>query len=233
MRSHRPEIKSRRKPAGLIFVISGPSGSGKTTLVDRVLQEPALKGRLAKSVSFTTRPKRSTESQGREYFFISERRFQQAKQAKKILEWTSYLGYYYGTPLGYLRAQREKGKHLIMCLDLSGTRKIKRLYPGSAVTVFVLPPSLNALRARIRRRCARTLKEEISNRLDLAGQELATARYYDHQLVNDKLETIVRKLRGIILDKINLKPKPSTAYRGLRRNKKKKASPDVDRTTLR
>ena len=87
---------------GKIFVISGPSGSGKTTLRDCLLKDKKVKSLFAKSVSFTTREKRTAEIEGRDYFYISEKEFKKKLRAKKILEWTKYLGYYYATPRDFV-----------------------------------------------------------------------------------------------------------------------------------
>jgi guanylate kinase len=190
---------------GLVFVISGPSGSGKTTLAERLLKERKLKNLLAKSVSATTRPKRSKERQGRDYFFFKQDTFQKALRAKKFLEWTKYLGYYYATPRSFLEGQLKKGVNLLLCLDLRGARQIKKLYPHNAVTVFVKPPSLSALRERIEKRCSRTKKEEVSRRLRLAKKELAGVKEYDYSLVNNKLDPTVKALGRIVLKQIQKK----------------------------
>ncbi|MBM3246376.1 MAG: guanylate kinase [Candidatus Omnitrophica bacterium] len=190
---------------GFIFVISGPSGSGKTTLLARLLKDKKLKDKLAKSVSLTTRPKRSKEAQGRDYFFLTPRRFQQLQKAKKILEWTRYLGYDYATPKSFAQKQLRAGKNLVLSLDFRGALRVKRLYPRNTVTIFILPPSLGELRQRIEKRCAKTKKEEIQKRLKLAEKEVKFSPKYDYCLTNKDLNHTVAKLRGIILN--NIKPK--------------------------
>jgi len=190
-----------RKP-GLIFVVSGPSGSGKTTLLERVLAAKALKNKLARSISFTTRAKRSGEKNKKDYYFISQKQFQGLRRAKKILEWTKYLGYYYATPKYFLESQLAKGKHIFLCLDLKGALKIKRLYPENTVTIFVMPPSLKVLWERIRKRCQNTGREEIQQRLKLAKFELLAREIYDYCLVNQELKKIVRQLQGVITKEI-------------------------------
>jgi guanylate kinase len=184
---------------GLIFVISGPSGSGKTTLAQKLIQSKALKNKLIKSVSFTTRPKRQGERDNRDYFFISEREFQEKRKAKKILEWTKYLHYYYATPKEFVDRQLDQGKHILLCLDFKGALEVKRLYPQNTITIFVTPPSLVALQDRIRKRCRQTKKEEIKQRLKLARQELAVAKRYNYCVVNRDLQQAVKELQGIIL----------------------------------
>ena len=191
-----------RQRQGLIFVISGPSGSGKTTLLKNLLKIPALRNRLVKSISFTTRPKRSSEKKRKDYSFIDEEEFQQKLKAKKILEWTKYLGYYYGTPRDFMERQLAKNKHVVLCLDLKGASKIKRLYPENTVMVFVMPPSLEAIRERIKKRCQKTKTEEIQQRLKLARKELLASRLYDYCLVNEDLGQATRALKDIILSRI-------------------------------
>ena len=184
---------------GLIFIISGPSGSGKSSLLECLLNNSGLRRNLAKSISFTTRPKRSGEQDARDYFFISERQFRQKRAAKKILEWTKYLGYYYATPRDFVERQMQKGKDILLCLDLKGAQKIKRLYPRNTVTVFVLPPSLETLKGRIQQRCHKTKETEIKRRIRRGRQELLAAHRYDYCVVNKDLAQAARKLRGVIL----------------------------------
>lgn len=184
---------------GRIFVISGPSGSGKTTLASRIVQDKNLKKLLIKSISFTTRPKRSGEKDKKDYFFIGQEDFKRGLKAKKILEWTKYLGYYYGTPKDFVERQIAKGRHLVLCLDFKGAQAIRRAYPRETVTVFVVPPSLEVLRERIQNRCNKTKQEEIRKRVELAEKELAVAEIYDYSLVNKELDKTVAALKEIIL----------------------------------
>ncbi|MBU0503225.1 MAG: guanylate kinase [Candidatus Omnitrophota bacterium] len=184
---------------GIIFVVSGPSGSGKTTLVQGVLKDKGLKNRFVRSVSFTTRLKRTGEKQGRDYFFISRTEFEANLKAKKILEWTKYLGYYYGTPKEFVDKQLKRFKNLFFCIDLKGARNIKRIYPGDTVTIFIRPGSLSDLPLRIRRRCQATKAEEIKKRLSLAKKEMLAAKAFDYQLVNKNLKEALKELKEIVL----------------------------------
>lgn len=145
-----------------IFVISGPSGSGKTTLAGNLLKTKQLKHKLVKPVSFTTRPRRPDEKDGRDYFFIAEREFRQKKQEKKFLEWTRYLGYYYATSRDSLQRYLKQARHIILCLDLKGAFQIRKFYPKKTVLIFVMPPSLEALRQRIQIRRCQTKKKRDS-----------------------------------------------------------------------
>jgi len=194
------------KIKGLIFIISGPSGSGKTTLRDKLFEDKRLKSELVKSVSLTTRKKRSGEKSGRDYFFITKDEFSSRLKANKIFEWTRYLGYYYATARDFVEKQLKQGKNIILCLDLKGAFKIKKLYQNNSVSIFVLPPSLEALRSRIRKRCSRTRKKEIGERLKLARKELLASHRYDYVLINKNLTQATKELKAIILKEISTPP---------------------------
>ena len=155
----------RQKRLGKIFVISGPSGSGKTTLLSSLIQDKKIAKLLVKSCSLTTRPKRWKEREGKEYFFVAPKEFRRLLKAKKILEWTRYLGYYYGTPKEYLEKQLRGSKSVGLCLDLKGAEILKKIYPNNTVTIFVLPPSLSVLKERIQNRCRQTNQQEVKQRM--------------------------------------------------------------------
>lgn len=185
-----------------IFVISGPSGSGKTTLLKELLKDVKLKRRLRKSVSLTTRPMRTGEKDGKDYFFLSKGEFLLRRKAKKILEWTKYLGYYYATPKESVDKALAGNKHMVLCLDSNGANYIKRVYPENAVTIFVAPPSLSALEDRIAKRCSRTKKDEIKKRLLLARKEMPLLKKYDYSIINDDLGAAIKQLKDVILEEM-------------------------------
>ena len=194
---------AKKQKQGKIFVISGPSGSGKTTLAESLLKVKEFKGLLVKPASFTTRAKRSKEKSGEHYFFISEKVFKEKLTAKKILEWTRYLGYYYATSRELVEKELAAGRNIVLCLDLKGALAIKKIYPKKTVTIFVLPPSLEALKERIEGRCHKTGEKEICRRLDLARQELKDCDKYDYRIVNSNLSHARAGLRKIIRKEIN------------------------------
>ena len=195
---------NKTKKGSLVFVVSGPSGSGKSTLVEKLLNEPRAAGILSRSVSVTTRPKRSGERSGRHYFFLSDRQFKSKLASQKILEWTKYSGYYYGTPLDYVQGRIKRRKNLVLCLDFKGARALKRLYPQQVVTIFILPPSINELKKRIGGRCCKTTTLEIKKRIRLAGKEMAQAAKYDYRVKNSDLNKAVKRLMEIILKSLNI-----------------------------
>lgn len=184
---------------GKIFIISGPSGSGKTTLLANLIQDKKISKRLVKSCSLTTRLKRSQEEEGKEYFFVTPAEFKRQLKAKKILEWTRYLGYYYGTPQGPLEQQLKAGKNVGLCLDLKGARILKKLYPLQTVTIFILPPSLVELKQRIQSRCRRTNPQEVKQRVLLARQELLAAGEFNYRILNKNLKLATKELKNIFL----------------------------------
>ncbi len=197
--------KTLASARGYIFIISGPSGSGKTTLAEKIIKSAAFKNKIKKSVSFTTRPKRSNERKNKDYFFITEARFKQLLRAKKILEWTKYLEYYYGTSRELVAEGLRQGSNIVLCVDLKGAARIKRLYPENIVTIFIMPPSFEELRKRIENRCSEINKIEIRRRVKLAEKEVLSAEKFDYCLINKNLDKTVKQLKEIILREINNK----------------------------
>jgi len=197
------KAKKRQNKPGKIFIISGPSGSGKTTLLTRLIQDKKIGKLLIKSRSVTTRPKRLRERQGKDYFFVTKGEFKRLLKANKILEWTRYLGYYYGTPKWTVENRLKKGKHIGLCLDLKGARILKKIYPHNTVTVFILPPSLRVLKSRIEGRCRETNQEEIARRLLLAKREILAAPGFDYSILNQNLRLALKGLKKIFLKESN------------------------------
>jgi guanylate kinase len=194
--------KKQNRP-GKLFIISGPSGSGKTTLLAGLIKDKKIGKLLVKSRSLTTRPRRTGESNGSEYFFVTPLEFRHLLKAKKILEWTRYLGYYYGTPKGPLEIQLSYGRNIGLCLDIKGARTLKKLYPNNTVTIFILPPSLEVLKSRIEYRSSSTNKKEIARRVRLARRELLAASEFDHCILNQSLQVALEELKNIFLHEIN------------------------------
>jgi len=192
--------KSNKK--GLVFVVSGPSGSGKTTLVAKLVKDKDLRNAIIKSVSVTTRPRRLKEKPGEAYRFVSRGEFLQLRKTKKLLEWTRYLGYYYATPRDVVEEALRSGRGILLSLDLKGAARIRQLYPRHSVTVFILPPSMGALRERIEKRSPEAKDGEIHRRLQLAEKEILAADTYDYCLVNRDLPKTISRLKKIVLREI-------------------------------
>ena len=185
----------RAKPApGRVFVISSPSGGGKTTVVERLRRRMP---RLWRSISVTTRRPRPGERAGRDYRFMTPAQFQRMIRSKQLLEWANVHGAYYGTPKQPVLEAVARGRDVILSIDVQGARKVRRLLGPQAVLIFLLPPSMDHLRRRLRQRNTDALAA-IHRRLAVAKREIACAAWYDHRVVNDELNRTVARVRSII-----------------------------------
>lgn len=179
---------------GLIFVISAPSGTGKTTLLKRVMERlPNLRF----SISYTTRPPRANEEEGKDYYFVSPAQFEEMVQSGAFLEWAEVVGNRYGTAKAPLERLAQEGYDILLDLDVQGARKVKEKVERS-VLIFILPPSYGALRERLVTRGLDS-PEVIRSRLANAMGELKEASRYDYVIVNESLEEAVETLRSIIV----------------------------------
>jgi guanylate kinase len=178
---------------GSIIIVSAPSGSGKTTLVHRLLDAcPQLRF----SVSYTTRPPRRGEKHGREYFFVTRKKFNQMIQAGEFIEWAEVVGEFYGTARQQLHAAQEAGQDILLDIDIQGHRQVRRKLP-EAVSIFILPPSFQELERRLRRRKSDT-PDSIERRLRNARREIGHWKEYDFVVVNDRLRAATKSLRAIV-----------------------------------
>ena len=184
---------SERNVRGSIIVISAPSGSGKTTLVKRLLA--ALPG-LKFSVSFTTRPPRHGEKDGRDYYFVGRREFRRMVKAGEFVEWAEVVGELYGTAQKQLRDAQEAGEDILLDIDVQGHQQVRGKLP-EAVSIFILPPSYQELERRLRRRRS-DAPEVIERRLANARREIQHWQEYDYLVVNDKLRSATRVLRAVV-----------------------------------
>ncbi|HKM17095.1 MAG TPA: guanylate kinase [Limnochordia bacterium] len=181
------------KVKGFLIVLSGPSGSGKNTLISRVLPRiPNLKY----SVSATTRAPRSGEVDGVHYFFVSDHQFDQMIAKNEFLEWAEFVGNRYGTPRPFVEKQIQQGHTVIMDVDIQGAVQIKRLM-SDVVLVFLLPPTLDELRNRLKKR-GQDATEAIAKRLEHSSEELEYIVDYDYYIVNDDLDRAAERLVSII-----------------------------------
>ena len=185
--------------AGILFIISAPSGSGKSTLVAQV--RTLVEG-LEFSISYTTRAPRGSETDGREYHFISRATFERMIAADEFLEWAEVFGKdYYGTARTALEHARAAGKDLLLDIDVQGAKQVMQRMP-EAVSIFILPPSPEVLEMRLRHRSEAehmTSEEEIERRLQQARSELQQVWEYKYALVNDVLDQATAEMRAIVL----------------------------------
>jgi len=177
-----------------VVVVTGPSGAGKGTLERAVLDRIP---QLALAVSATTRPRRASEENGREYWFISDEDFDERVGRGDFLEWVSYVsGHRYGTLRSEIDRIRELGKVPLLDLEIEGARHVRDTVPG-AVTVFVDAPSFAELERRLRERATES-SGEIDERLELAREQQTHADEFDHMIVNDDVERAVGELESIV-----------------------------------
>jgi guanylate kinase len=196
--------------SGIVFIISAPSGSGKSTLTNRLL---SIVPNLEFSVSYTTRPPRGSETQGREYHYVSRGEFENMVRDGAFLEHAEVFGNYYGTARHYMQDAFARGNDLLLDVDVQGAAQVKAKVPD-AVSIFVLPPSREELERRLRSRSeaddeiqrkllgdkARRFntEETIQRRLRTASREIENFRDYDYILVNDRVDPAIDTLKSIV-----------------------------------
>lgn len=185
---------------GRLFIISGCSGVGKGTLLKLFLEKnPDIK----LSISATTRPPRPGEIDGENYFFISKEEFQTAINNNEFLEWAEFSGNYYGTKKSFVEKTLTKGIDLILEIEVNGAKQVKEKMP-SAVTVFIMPPSIETLEQRLRGRHTED-EQTIQKRLNEAKREIEAGKKFDYQLVNDEIDAALNNLQYIFNSERNIK----------------------------
>jgi guanylate kinase len=176
-----------------IYIVSAPSGAGKTTLLERLLAaDPGLRF----SISYTTRPARTQETHGKEYFFVTRDEFIQIRDKGGLLEWVEQFGYFYGTSRDYVVQSLAAGYGIVFDIDVRGAKALKKSFPYSTF-IFILPPSLEILERRLRER-GELSAEELARRLAQGRSEVGEAHWYDYLVVNDDLEDALADLQAII-----------------------------------
>jgi guanylate kinase len=191
--SNTADLRIARR--GLVLILSSPSGAGKTTLTRALIEDPALG--LTVSISMTTRSRRASEIEGRDYHFTDVERFEALRDHGELLEWAQVHGNYYGTPRRPVERVLGLGADMIFDIDYQGTRQVKEKLGDDAVTVFVLPPSMAELQHRLDRRAEDTA-EVIQRRLAAARVEIARWSEYDYVIVNDDLDRSFNSLKCIL-----------------------------------
>ena len=182
------------KRRGLMFVLSSPSGAGKTTIAHRLLQEDA---EIVLSVSVTTRPIRPGETDGLDYRFTDRAGFKAMIEADEFLEWAEVFGHLYGTPKAQIRAGLKEGQDFLFDIDWQGTQQLYQRMETDVVRVFLLPPSIEALEARLRSR-GTDPEDVIQSRMARARAEISHWDGYDYVVINDDMETCFEQVHGIL-----------------------------------
>ncbi|MFA6008917.1 MAG: guanylate kinase [Desulfobacteraceae bacterium] len=178
---------------GLLIVISAPSGTGKTTLCRLLMDQ--FKG-ISYSVSHTTRKPRAGEIHGTDYHFVTVEEFERMIANQELVEWAKVHDNYYGTSLGFIQQSLDQGRDILLDIDVQGAANIRAAYP-EAVTVFIMPPSMEALRERLGKRGTDS-PEVIEKRIKNAVTEMEQKDLYRHVIVNDNLETAKNQLFSIV-----------------------------------
>lgn len=177
---------------GRMLVVSGPSGSGKSTICKRLLED----ARVEFSISATTRAPRSGEVDGRDYHFVDKTRFRAMIERGEFIEWAEVHGNLYGTPRAPMERALADGRLFLLEIDVQGGAQLKALgLPG--VYVFIAPPDLDSLRARLVRRGTDT-PEVVERRMAKAAEEMRAKERYDHVVVNRELESAVAEVRALV-----------------------------------
>lgn len=180
---------------GFMLILSSPSGAGKTTLTRMLLQTRELD--LTLSISVTTRPRRSSEVDGIHYSFISRKQFDVLREGGELLEWAEVHGNWYGTPREPVERVLAAGRDVLFDIDYQGAQQVREKTGADVVTIFILPPSMRELRARLERR-AEDPPDVIARRLDNARNEISRWAQYDYVIVNGDLQNSFRDLLAIV-----------------------------------
>ena len=181
---------------GMILILSSPSGAGKTTLTRMLMQDSALD--LTLSVSVTTRKQRASEVDGVHYHFIEPREFERMRAGGELLEWAEVHGHAYGTPRGPVDQVLAEGRDMLFDIDWQGAKQVRERLGDDVVSIFVLPPSMGELRARLERRAEDTASS-IEGRFQNARREIERWRDYHYVVVNDDLKRAYRDATAIVM----------------------------------
>lgn len=179
---------------GQLIVLSGPSGVGKGTVLKEFINDPELK--LGLSISMTTRSMRPGEKDGVNYYYVTKEEFLKTRDEGGLLEWAKFVGNYYGTPVAEVERLRSMGKNVLLEIEVEGCRQIKEKVPD-VITIFIVPPSMEELEARIRGRATEP-EEIVQQRLAKAAKEMELMNEYKYIVCNDDPKLAADLIRVII-----------------------------------
>ena len=178
---------------GLLFIVAAPSGAGKSSLVNALLADDT---EVSLSISYTTRPPRPSEQDGREYHFVERAEFQRMLDAGEFLESAEVHGNYYGTSQAQIAAIRATGRDVVLEIDWQGAQQVRRLFPD-AIGIFILPPSMDELGRRLVSR-AQDSEEVIRRRLGAAADEVGHAAEFDYVIINNDFDAARQDLAAVV-----------------------------------
>lgn len=185
---------------GLLIILSGPSGVGKGTVRRQIMKDSKVD--LTYSVSMTTRLPRDREQDGVDYYFVSREEFEKQIKADNFLEYAEFVGNYYGTPKDKVEKLRNEGKNVFLEIEINGaTQVLSKVKDEGVISFFLMPPSFDALEARIRKRKSET-EEVIQERLQKGLKEMKMTDNYDYIIKNDQVVTAAREITDILLNKL-------------------------------
>lgn len=203
--NYEPQIPLSPRPKPLLVILSGPSGVGKDAVITKMKE---LGFPFYYAVTATTRPRRTGEQDGIDYYFLSEEEFHEKIKANQLLEWAKVYGNYYGVPKKQLDEAFKSGQDVIVKVDVQGAATIKQVLP-EAVFIFLMPPSMEELERRLRQRHSESLTE-LTLRLETAREEMKSLALFDYAIVNyqDKLDATISQINAIAnAEKCRVKPR--------------------------
>ena len=176
--------KNKKLRKGLMLVLSSPSGAGKTSICKKVI---SLDENISLSISYTTRPKRKSEKDGEDYFFVSKEKFEDLKKKNFFIEFANVFDHWYGTPKNFIEKNLNNGEDVIFDIDWQGAQKLSDFSKNDVVSVFILPPSNKELHERLEKRAEDSV-ETVSKRMSKARSEISHWIEYDYVLINHNME---------------------------------------------
>ncbi len=211
MKKSENKSKTSSESQGLLVILSAPSGCGKTTVVDRLLKRHPD---WMRSVSVTTREPRLGEKKGEDYIFVTPQGFRQMEEKVQLLESAKVFDHYYGTPKLAVMAALDRGKTMLLAIDVQGMKKLKKAMGKQApvTSIFILPPSVKILRERLEGRKTES-PAQIEHRIETAQEEIKEAAHYDHTVMNQTLEQTVLDIEALIQQEEKKRRKTSHVLR--------------------